>query len=299
MRLAFVTNNASRPARRRSRTTCVELGVDAEPDDVVTSAQAAARVLADRLGAGAQVVAARRRRARGGARGARASSRWASRRTTPVAVVTGYGPDVLWRDIMRAAVLDPRRAAVGGQQHRPDHPDGLRRWRPGTASWWGCCGTSPASSRWWPASPQRPLLDETVRRVGGERPLMVGDRLDTDIEGAHNAGVDSPAGADRGDRAGRPGRGARRSCVRRTSPPTWPACSRRTPVPESRRRPAALGGWSAAVRRRAARGRRGRASGGLVAGRGGGGLARTSTTPASRRTPRASPRRSPIGRGDG
>ena len=39
--------------------------------------------------------------------------------------------------------------------------------------------------------PQRPLLDETVRRVGGERPLMVGDRLDTDIEGARTAGLDS------------------------------------------------------------------------------------------------------------
>jgi hypothetical protein len=35
------------------------------------------------------------------------------------------------------------------------------------------------------------LLDETVRRVGGTRPLMVGDRLDTDIEGARTAGLDS------------------------------------------------------------------------------------------------------------
>jgi hypothetical protein len=39
--------------------------------------------------------------------------------------------------------------------------------------------------------PARPLLDETVRRVGGTRPLMVGDRLDTDILGAHAAGIDS------------------------------------------------------------------------------------------------------------
>jgi hypothetical protein len=39
--------------------------------------------------------------------------------------------------------------------------------------------------------PERPLLDETVRRVGGRRPLMVGDRLDTDIEGARRAGMDS------------------------------------------------------------------------------------------------------------
>jgi hypothetical protein len=39
--------------------------------------------------------------------------------------------------------------------------------------------------------PSRPLLDETVRRCGGDHPLMVGDRLDTDIAGAHEAGVDS------------------------------------------------------------------------------------------------------------
>jgi hypothetical protein len=39
--------------------------------------------------------------------------------------------------------------------------------------------------------PARPLLDETIRRVGGERPLMVGDRLDTDIEGAMALGIPS------------------------------------------------------------------------------------------------------------
>jgi len=39
--------------------------------------------------------------------------------------------------------------------------------------------------------PQPPLLHETIRRVGGRRPLMVGDRVDTDIEGAHAVGVDS------------------------------------------------------------------------------------------------------------
>src|SRR3954452_11819063 len=39
--------------------------------------------------------------------------------------------------------------------------------------------------------PQRPLLDETRLRVEGERPLMVGDRLDTDIAGGHQAGTDS------------------------------------------------------------------------------------------------------------
>jgi hypothetical protein len=39
--------------------------------------------------------------------------------------------------------------------------------------------------------PYRPLFDETVLRIASERPIVVGDRLDTDIEGAHNCGADS------------------------------------------------------------------------------------------------------------
>lgn len=39
--------------------------------------------------------------------------------------------------------------------------------------------------------PQPPMHRETVLRTGAKRPLVVGDRLDTDIEGAHNGGVDS------------------------------------------------------------------------------------------------------------
>lgn len=39
--------------------------------------------------------------------------------------------------------------------------------------------------------PLPPMHRETVLRTGAERPLVVGDRLDTDIEGAFNGGVDS------------------------------------------------------------------------------------------------------------
>jgi hypothetical protein len=39
--------------------------------------------------------------------------------------------------------------------------------------------------------PERPLFTETLERTGAERPLMVGDRLDTDIEGAKRAGIAS------------------------------------------------------------------------------------------------------------
>ena len=39
--------------------------------------------------------------------------------------------------------------------------------------------------------PEPPLFLETLRRVGGSRPLVVGDRLDTDIAGACRTGYDS------------------------------------------------------------------------------------------------------------
>jgi glycerol 3-phosphatase-2 len=39
--------------------------------------------------------------------------------------------------------------------------------------------------------PQTPLHAEAVARTGAKRPLVVGDRLDTDIEGAVRGGTDS------------------------------------------------------------------------------------------------------------
>jgi hypothetical protein len=39
--------------------------------------------------------------------------------------------------------------------------------------------------------PELPLHQESVLRTGAKHPLVVGDRLDTDIEGAHRVGADS------------------------------------------------------------------------------------------------------------
>lgn len=39
--------------------------------------------------------------------------------------------------------------------------------------------------------PERALFDEAVRRTGSERPVMLGDQLDTDVLGANTAGVAS------------------------------------------------------------------------------------------------------------
>lgn len=187
LRLAFITNNAARPPAKVAENIR-NLGIEATAEDVVTSAQAAARVLAERLAPGAKVVNL-------GAAGLREPLEAAG--LIPVAVdedaeaiVTGYNPELLWKDILRAAVrikdglfwvasnTDMTFPASYGIA--PGHGvlvDTLRRFS----------GVEPVVA----GKPSRPLLEETIRRTGAERPLMVGDRLDTDIEGGHNTGIDT------------------------------------------------------------------------------------------------------------
>lgn len=186
--LAFITNNASRPPQAVA-DKLVGVGVAAVADDVVTSAQAAARVLRERCGAGTRVACL-------GAAGLVAALEAES--LVPVAVddasaeaiVTGYAPDVPWRDIMRAAVRvrDGLPWLASNADLSLPTPFGIA---PGHGVLVDLIERFAGVRAEVAGKPQRPLLDETVRRVGGQRPLMVGDRLDTDIEGAHHAGFDS------------------------------------------------------------------------------------------------------------
>ena len=187
MRLAFITNNAARTPQQVAGHLR-ELGVEAQEDDVVTSAQAAARLLVERFGPGARVVGL-------GSDGLDEVLRAAGLEPVgpedeAVAIATGYGPDVRWSAIMRAAVLirDGLPWVASNADHTiptafgvaPGHGVQVAMLRDFT-------GVEPVVA----GKPERPLLDETVRRVGGQRPLMVGDRLDTDIEGARRIGLDS------------------------------------------------------------------------------------------------------------
>jgi glycerol 3-phosphatase-2 len=186
--VAFVTNNASRPPAEVAGHLR-ELGIGAADGDVVTSAQAAAHLLALEHGAGARIFLL------GGdgleqALHAEGLVPVTSLDDRPVAVVSGYGPDVPWRRLMQGAVLirDGLPWVASNTDHTfpteygvgPGHGVQVRMLSDFT-------GVEPTIA----GKPERALLDETVRRVGGIRPLMIGDRLDTDIEGGHNAGVDT------------------------------------------------------------------------------------------------------------
>ena len=185
--VAFVTNNASRTPEQVAQRL-VDLGVSAEPSDVVTSAQAAARLLREAHGAGARILAL-------GGEGLDTALREAgldpvAEADGAVALSSGYGPDVRWRDIMRAATL-----VRDGLPYVASNADMTIPTDYGIAPGHGVlvrtiadfAGVEPTVA----GKPEKPLMEETVRRVGGERPLMVGDRLDTDMEGAHAIGVPS------------------------------------------------------------------------------------------------------------
>ena len=106
------------------------------------------------------------------------------------ALATGYGPDVVWRDVMRAAVRVREGlpwVASNADLSLPT-PFGTA---PGHGVMVDMLERFSGRRAEVAGKPQTPLLEETMRRVGGERPLMVGDRLDTDIEGAFNVGVPS------------------------------------------------------------------------------------------------------------
>jgi glycerol 3-phosphatase-2 len=186
--VAFITNNASRTPDQVAEHLR-ELGIDAQDQDVVTSSQAAARLLRDEYGESAAVAVL-------GADGLVAALREA--RLEPVAVgddravaiVSGYAPDVRWKVIMRAATL-----IRNGLPWVATNTDLTLPTGEGPAPGHGLlvkmisefAGAEPKVA----GKPERPLIDETLRRVGGDHPLMVGDRLDTDIAGGRHAGTDS------------------------------------------------------------------------------------------------------------
>ena len=188
MRLAFVTNNASRsPAAIAQQLT--RLGVSASPGDLVTSAQAAARLIAGRLPAGSAVLVAGGIGLRLALRehGLRPVSTAAER---PAAVVQGYAPDISYALLAEAAV-----AVRAGAWYVASNADATlpssRGPIPGNGSLVQLIVTATGRRPVVAGKPEPPLHAEAVRRTGARRPLVVGDRLDTDIEGAVRAGADS------------------------------------------------------------------------------------------------------------
>jgi glycerol 3-phosphatase-2 len=188
MRLTYVTNNAFRtPAAIAALLT--SFGAPATPADVVTSAQAAARLLAQRLPAGAPVLVI-------GGSGLRMAVRERGLRPVstameqPQAVVQGYAPGINYSMLAEGGLAVAAGAlfvASNGDLTLPSR----RGRQPGNGSLIQVIATATGVRPLVAGKPEPPLHRESVLRTGARNPLVVGDRLDTDIEGAHRVGADS------------------------------------------------------------------------------------------------------------
>jgi HAD superfamily hydrolase (TIGR01450 family) len=188
MRLAFVTNNASRtPAAVAQMLT--GMGVQATADEVTTSAQAACHVLAEKLPAGAKVLVVGTTGLIEAAR-ERGFTLVESADDEPAAVVQGYGPNVGWRQLAEATVA-VRRGAWYVATNLDSTVPSARGPLPGNGTLVGVVRQTTGVTPTAVGKPDPAMHRESVQRSGARRPIVVGDRLDTDVEGASRVGCDS------------------------------------------------------------------------------------------------------------
>ncbi len=188
MHLAYVTNNASRTPEAVAQHLR-ELGLPAHAEDVVTAAQAVARLIAEQVPHGARVLMVGDE----GLRQALLEHKLTivdSADDDPAAVVQGYRPDTSWTDLAEAAYAIGRGVPWFAANTDRTMPT-ARGIAPGNGA---LVGAVAAAAGGWPTvagKPEPALHRETMIRTEARKPLIVGDRLDTDIEGANRAGVAS------------------------------------------------------------------------------------------------------------
>ncbi|CAB4623119.1 unannotated protein [freshwater metagenome] len=185
-RCIYVTNNASRSAEQVA-AHLRELGIPAQDDDVVTSSMAGASLVStfvssgDVLAIGGPGVALALRE-----RGFNPVSQFSH---SVVAVMQGYGANVGWTDLAEATF------AVGaGLPWIATNLDSTFPTSRGIAPGNGALvnvvaqtvGRRPDAVA---GKPEPALLIEAISRTGAQRPLMIGDRLDTDIAAGSRLGI--------------------------------------------------------------------------------------------------------------
>ena len=196
-RVTAATNNASREPRTVGNHLRA-LGLNIDDDDIVTSAQAGAGLLASILDSDSRVLAV-------GGHGVEASLREVGlhpiRATRDheanslladevAAVLQGHGQDTSWWDLATAAwaISRGKHWVATNRDLTVPTPFGLG---PGNGALVGSLEEVTGICPLVAGKPQATLFEQTAKRIGSRRPLVIGDRLDTDIDGALAAGMDS------------------------------------------------------------------------------------------------------------
>lgn len=186
MQLIYVTNNASRePETVAAHLT--ELGIPCDVDHVLTAAQAAAALMARTIPEGASVLVV-------GGDGLHTAVREAgftivdSAADEPAAVVQGFAPHVAWKDLAQATF-----AINAGARYFASNLDATlpteHGMAPGNGSLVGVVTTATGVTPLSAGKPEPAMFQLAAERIGAARPMVIGDRLDTDLKGARAAGI--------------------------------------------------------------------------------------------------------------
>jgi HAD superfamily hydrolase (TIGR01450 family) len=192
-RLGYITNNAS----RTDETVAAhlrDLGLHPSASDIVTSPQAAMRLLREQAAAGSTVLVV-------GGDGLVSEVEKAgyvvtrSAEDSPAAVVQGFAPEVGWDQLAEAAFAlqtdrEPNELPWIATNTDWTIPQ-ARGIAPGNGTLVSAVHTAVGRLPLVAGKPEVPIFDEARTRFSAERPLFIGDRLDTDIKGANAAGMDS------------------------------------------------------------------------------------------------------------
>jgi HAD superfamily hydrolase (TIGR01450 family) len=186
--VGYVTNNAARSAAEVA-AQLLTMGFDVTAERVVTSADAAAAVLAERLDPGSAVLVVGTESLAGAVRAAGlVAVRQAA--AEPAAVVQGHSPHTAWPNLAEACLAIRDGVLWVACNVDPTLPT-ERGELPGNGAMVAALRTATGKEPEVAGKPSRRLLDQAASRIGSTRPLVVGDRLDTDIAGARAAGLDS------------------------------------------------------------------------------------------------------------
>ncbi|KAA9110974.1 HAD-IIA family hydrolase [Microbacterium rhizomatis] len=192
-RIGYITNNASRTDASVA-AHLRELGLDTTARDIVTSPQAAMRLLLERVAPGATVLVV-------GGEGLVVEVEKAGFTVTrsaddaPAAVVQGFAPEVGWAQLAEAAYALKIPEEDGGIPWIATNTDWTipqsRGIAPGNGTLVSAVHTAVGRLATVAGKPETPIFVEAVARFDARHPLFIGDRLDTDILGANRAGIAS------------------------------------------------------------------------------------------------------------
>lgn len=186
-RILYVTNNASRTPEAVADQLC-GFGLDVAAADVVTSAQAAAAHLATLVPRGAGVLVT------GGEGLVQAVMEHGlvvvENADEAEAVIQGYSPDLGWRDLAEAAYALARPIPWVASNMDMSVPT-ARGIAPGNGTLVSAVAAATQRQPVVTGKPHAPIMRLAQQRSGASRPLVIGDRLDTDIAAAAEADMDS------------------------------------------------------------------------------------------------------------